>query len=414
MAYGVVRASLLDAGLTLAALAAMVLPTAPLLGLLSALHVATVVQHLPEVYNHWYFGALVSLTLLLASGAAWWRGRRGGTPVGKAVPMAFAPAARWSLLLLYFLSGFHKLNADFFDPVVSCASVLYRGLRAGLPVLPDAQVMSPLAIGLTLLLELGLPVLLLVPRTRRLGVAGGILFHVLMAAAGYPRFSAIGLALLVLFLPSLPRPGPAFRAAAVATLLAASVLVPAQRDTLFLWATLGFCGGLLALCLVPIEANSGEETTLSWRPARPALLGPLLILFAGVTPYLGLGTDRALSMYSNLRTEGGRSNHALIPAGLQVVSYQRDLVEVLRSDAAPVARLASERLVVPWVELRARLTEAIDSSGPLTLVYLRNGRRYEVDSAASDSLLALPVSRWQLKFMRFRAVEPAGPRRCTV
>ena len=65
MAYGVVRASLLDAGLTLAALGAMVLPTAPLLGLLSALHVATVVQHLPEVYNHWFFGGLVSLTLLL-------------------------------------------------------------------------------------------------------------------------------------------------------------------------------------------------------------------------------------------------------------------------------------------------------------------------------------------------------------
>jgi hypothetical protein len=414
MAYGVARASILDAGLTLAALAVMVLPTAPLLGFLAALHVATVVQHLPEVYNHWYFGGLVSLTLLLASGAAWWRGRRGGTRVGEELPATFAPAGRWSLLLLYFLSGFHKLNADFFDPVVSCASVLYRGLRAGLPVLPDSEVTGPLAIGLTILLELGLPVLLLVSRTRRLGVAAGILFHILMAAAGYPRFSAIGIALLVLFLPSLPRPGPAFRAAVVATLLAASVLVPAQRDVLFLWATLGFCVGLLALCLVPIEATSREGTSVSWRPALPAFLGPVLILFAGVTSYLGLGTDRALSMYSNLRTEGGRSNHFLIPAGLQVFSYQRDLVEVLQSNAAPVARLASERMVVPWVELRARLTEATASSDRVSLSYLRDGRRHEVGSAASDSLLALPVSRWQLKFMRFRAVEPTGPRRCSV
>ncbi|HSE53456.1 MAG TPA: hypothetical protein VLB00_14800, partial [Gemmatimonadales bacterium] len=167
MAYGVARASLLDAGLTLAALAVMVLPATPLLGLLAALHVATVVQHLPAVYNHWFFGGLVSLTLLLASLAAWWRGRGSGTRAGDLLPVAFAPAARWSLLLLYFLSGLHKLNADFFDPVVSCASVLYRGLRAGLPVLPDAPVMDPLAIGLTVLLELGLPVLLLVRRTRR-------------------------------------------------------------------------------------------------------------------------------------------------------------------------------------------------------------------------------------------------------
>jgi hypothetical protein len=413
MAYGVARASLLDAGLTLAALAVMVLPAAPLLGLLAALHVATVVQRLPEVYNHWYFGGLVSLTLLLAFGPAWWRGRRGGGRAGERLPAAFGPAGRWSLVLLYFLSGLHKLNADFFDPVVSCASVLYRGLRAGLPALPDAPVMAPLAIGLTMLIELGLPVLLLVPRTRRMGVVAGILFHVMMAAAGYPRFSATGLALLALFCPSLPRPGPAFRAGTVATLLAAAMLVPEQRDVLFLWATLGLCGGLLALCLVPVLSDSGERE-VRLRPALPAMLGPALILFSGVTPYLGLGTDRALSMYSNLRTEGGRSNHFLFPASLQLVSYQRDLVEVLGSSAAPLARLGSDHMVIPWAELRARLTQATAASGAVSLTYLRGGQRYEVGSAASDSLLALPVSRFQLKFMRFRAVEQVGPRRCSV
>jgi hypothetical protein len=412
MAYGVARASLLDAGLTLAALAVMLLPAPPLLGLLAALHVATVVQHLPAVYNHWFFGGLVSLALLLAFLGAWWRGQGSWGRAGDLLPAAFAPAARWSLLLLYFLSGLHKLNADFFDPAVSCASVLYRGLRAGLPVLPDGPVMGPLAIGITVLLELGLPLLLLVPRTRRIAVVAGICFHVLMAAAGYPRFSATGLALLVLFLPSLPRPGPAFRAAAVAALLAASMLVPAQRDALFVWATLGLCGGVLALCFVP--AGDDREGAVSLRPALPALLGPSLILFAGLTPYLGLGTDRALSMYSNLRTEGGRSNHFLIPAGLQMASFQRDLVAVLGSSAAPLARLAADRMLIPWAELRARLTEATISSGRVSLTYLRNGRRYEVGSAATDSALALPVSRLPRKFIRFRAVEAEGPRRCSV
>ena len=119
-------------------------------------------------------------------------------------------------------------------------------------------------------------------------------------------------------------------------------------------------------------------------------------------------------MYSNLRTEGGRSNHFLIPAELQIASYQRDLVAVLGSNAAPLARLASDGLVIPWAELRARLTEATASSGTVSLTYLRDGRRYQVGSAASDSLLALPVSRFELKFMRFRPVEPAGPRRCSV
>jgi hypothetical protein len=392
----------------------MVLPAAPLLAGLAALHLATVVQHLPAVYNHWYFGGLISLTLLLASGAAWWRGRGGDPDPGEILPAAFAPAARWGLLLLYFLSGFHKLNADFFDPVVSCASVLYQGLRAGLPLLPEAPVMGPLAIGLTLIVELGLPALLLVPRTRRIGVAAGILFHVILAAAGYPRFSATGLALLVWFLPSLPRPGPGFRIGVVATLLAASVLVPEHRGALFLWTTIGLCGVVLGLMLVTREDPPGQRPALSLRPALPAMLGTGLILLSGVTPYLGLGTDRALSMYSNLRTEGGRSNHFVVPAGFQIAPYQRDLVQVLQSNSPPLARLAAERMVIPWEELRARLSEASASSGSVSLTYLRAGRRYQVGSAARDSLLALPVSRLGLKLLRFRPVELAGPRRCSV
>jgi hypothetical protein len=153
---------------------------------------------------------------------------------------------------------------------------------------------------------------------------------------------------------------------------------------------------------------------VSWRPALPAVVGTGLILLSGVSPYLGLGTDRALAMYSNLRTEGGRSNHFVVPTGFQIAPYQRDLVQVLESNFPPLARLAADRMVIPWTELRARLTEAAPSSGSVSLTYLRNGRRYQVGSAASDSLLALPVSRLGLKFLRFRPVELRGPRRCSV
>ena len=300
------------------------------------------------------------------------------------------------------------------------AAVLHRGvrlyqvLRAGLPLLPEAPVMAPWAIGLTLLVELGLPVLLLLPRTRQMGVAAGILFHLILAAAGYPRFSATGLALLVWFVPSLPRPGPGFRIGAVATLLAASVLVPEHRGALFLWTTIGLCGTLLALILATRTDAPNQQPPVSLRPALPAMLGTGLILLSGLTPYLGLGTDRALAMYSNLRTEGGRSNHFVVPARFQIAPYQRDLVQVLQSNSPPLARLAAEHMVIPWEELRARLSEASATSGRVSLTYLRSGRRYQVESAEGDSLLALPVSRLGLKLLRFRPVELAGPRRCSV
>jgi hypothetical protein len=414
VAYGAARASALDTGLTLAAVAVMALPASELLAILAAFHVAAVVQHLPTVYNHWYVSGLVSLTLLLAWVAAWWRARGGGG-MERSLANTFAPAARWCLLLLYTISGFHKLNADFFDPVVSCASVLYQGLRAGVPGLPDWPVMGPISIALTIFVELGLPVLLLVPRTRRIGACIAIVFHVTMALAGYPRFSAAGIALLVFFLPRLPLPGVAVRTAAVAILLAVSRLAPAHRSTLFLWVTLGLCGVLLVLTLVPSRTVSGEGRAMPLRPTLPAILGPALILLSGVGPYVGLGTHRALGMYSNLRTEGGRSNHFLLPASLQIFSYQRDLVQVLRSSAPLLAQLADQGKVIPWIELRARLTEVTPRSGPgVSVTYLRGGKRYDVGSASDDSLLALPVSRFHRKFLRYRAAELAGPRRCTV
>jgi len=414
VAYGAARASALDTGLTLAALAVMVLPASPLLAILAAFHVATVVQHLPAVYNHWYVSGLVSLTLLLAWLAAWWR-VRGGGGMERSLAETFAPPARWCLLLLYPISGFHKLNADFFDPAVSCASVLYQSLRAGVPGLPDWPVMGPISIGFTILVELGVPVLLLLPRTRRIGVCIAILFHVTMALAGYPRFSAAGIALLVFFLPRMPLPGPALRIGAVAILLAVSKLAPDHRSTLFMWATLGLCGVLFVLTLMPSRTGADGSPAMSLRPALPAILGPVLILLSGSAPYLGLGTHRALGMYSNLRTEGGRSNHFLLPASLQIFSYQRDLVQVLQSSAPQLAPLAEQGRVIPWTELRARLTEMTPPTGPeVSVTYLRGGKRYNIGSASDDSLLALPVSRLHLKFLRYRAVEPTGPRRCTV
>jgi hypothetical protein len=73
--------------------------------------------------------------------------------------------------------------------------------------LPDGGALATgAAIGGTLLLELGLPVLLLFPRTRLAGVLLAVPFHVALGLAGYPRFSALCLALLLLFLPP---PAPA-------------------------------------------------------------------------------------------------------------------------------------------------------------------------------------------------------------
>jgi hypothetical protein len=120
-------------------------------------------------------------------------------------------------------------------------------------------------------------------------------------------------------------------------------------------------------------------------------------------------------MYSNLRTEAEQTNHYLVPAAVQLFSYQKDLVQVVTAGAERIIRLAPPGTVIPFQELRALLTEAqANSETPVAVRYLRGGRLWTVPAAFRDSALALPASPLHLKFLRFRPIEAAGARRCTV
>jgi hypothetical protein len=380
IAYRATLASAADAALCLAAVWTLFRPaSAAVLAVLATLHVGVVVRHLPDVFNHWFFAGFVSLALLAAISEAWWRSPRATPPAPARIHAAFLPAGRACLVVLYLVSGFHKLNADFLTPGVSCASALSAVMarRLALPALGPA--LDGAAILGTLAAELGLPVLLLVRRTRLAAVIAGALFHVALGFAGYPRFSAICFALLVLFVPP-----PASPAA-------------------------GRTSGWLARLHARLAPAPPEAARVSFL----ALAVPGLVLVAGATPYLGLGTERALSMYSNLRTEGGRSNHLIVPAGLQPFPFQKDVVELRASSVPRLRRLAAAGLVIPYAELRAILSREVRAGARgLVVVFSRGGVVREAVPAEADPDLALPVSPAAMKLLRFRAVEPSGPRRC--
>lgn len=426
VAYGAFLASPFDIALTLVAVITIRFPASPrALAALSFCHILAVLHALPSVTNHWFFGGLVSTALLIACLCAWWPRHRAGKPVdAQGVIDRFAPAGRLSVALVYGLSGFHKLNTDFFTPGVSCATVL-TGRAAGFlgvqNVMPDPGM---LVVWLTVLVELGLPVLLLLPRTRLAGIVVAIGFHMVMALAGYPRFSATGIALLSLFLPA-PVTGrwiestARVRVAIAAGLVGVALVSAAWADSLFLASQLILSLALLVAVarmwasrdqLPAVLASSGAQ---GWQ--QPALVIPFLLVVVAAQPYLGLPTDRALGMYSNLRTEGGASNHLLVPASWQVFSYQRDLVEVHSSSAPAIQALAERRLTVPFEELRARLTEVLRRSPEdISLAYERGGRVHSVSSVRADRELAVPVTRLQMMVFRFRPVEISGPRACTL
>ncbi len=424
-------------------------------------------SHIPNTPNHETIGSFVALTF--ASALVYERLTRGAgfSPV-TALERA-APVMRSIVLLMYFWATFHKLNRDFlFDERVSCGTVFYSTFLDRLPFLPAPGPLLNLAMAwATIGVEAAIGVLLLIPRTRRWGIAVGWSFHLMLTLSpksGFYNFTSLLLLLFLLFAPaSLPdRLAEVWRASRVRK-LALSVL-SVER-----WRAVPAALGWSVVLLVPLWlvsrhslAGVGEElfdyfssnrvwirdrafvpwmlwslplSYFVWRAFRLAradsseLPGRLaavprglwlitgLFFLWGATPYVGLKTENSFAMFSNLRTESA-SNHLLVPEALKLFSYQDDPVEVV----SVVGRLPNGGRLrnklggrgsfeVPYEGLRGWLRTQLRHGATIEQVaYRRNGEliveRYEDGGELfSQGFLAH-------KLLQFRRYRPKGPMTC--
>lgn len=396
---------------------------------------------MPDVENLGFLYLVLSATCLAGLAATWLR-HGGGRVSGAAWLASVAPAIRLELLVVYAWAFWHKLNWGFLDPRSTCAVSLYEGTRwvlaqlgAGRLPLPAGAEVAPWLIAGTLAAEGGVPVLLLLRRTRTLGFVIALGFHLFLGLGNFYAFSAAATALLLLFAPAeltarLERcwdAGSARDRRRYRLLAAAGVLCVVAARLGQTWhpgrsaarnlaaaATIGNrFGQLLFLSYVPLVAwalgHLRARSRLGLRelvlPPLPALLVfPLATALNGASPYLGLKTEYSFAMYSNLRTEQGSTNH-VVPLLLEVAPYQRDIVRVLASTEGGLAKLAERRTSIPFQELHRRVQRALQRSGKdLGLSYERRGRVHVVPSARADPLLGRPLSLVEKKVLRFREI----------
>ena len=314
--------------------------------LFAALEACFHVASLPLIPNHSVLILIMDLTFL----GAWvfvLLARRVDRGSLETLCSVFAPVIRVELLLLYFFVLLHKMNSDFFSSEVTCAYAVLDHLRTTLPVLPQHELLRGLSLYGTLFAEATIPLLLIVRRLRAFGVLFACGFHFVLGLSA-STFSIFIFAPLVLFVPdSLFDRLPA--AALRRRVLVALVLGFAAGCVLnwLGWTDISSLRRWIAFVLGgAIVTNLAGLVWADWRvrdssgqppdegPAflcRPLLLLPLLQLLIGVGPYLGLNNTRAWAMYSNLRTEGGTSNHLLIPVSWQVAPYLSDVVTITAS-----------------------------------------------------------------------------------
>jgi len=240
--------------------------------------------------------------------------------------------------------------------------------------------------------------------------------------SGFYNFSAMLFAMFTLFAPPSLTAHPmigsrVFRIGAVAVAVASGVIavlvrlvprtaLPTADPFLVLWDMYG--AALIIAFAAPIWSSrhaTSQPAPVLFAMHRPALaVVPIVVVLNGIMPYVGLKTETSWAMFSNLRTEGGRSNHWVIPASSQVFDFQRDLVQVTSSSDEGLRWVAKRHQLVPYFEVR-RHPEA-------SVSYLRDGVEVRFQRAADDPRFSSAIPLPMRKLLWFRPIDPDGKERC--
>ena len=446
----------------------------------------------PDVANH--VNVAIYCNLLMMVGIGYSLVRRREFPTDDDGMELLRPLLQLSMMLVYALAGFHKLNSDFLNPAVSCVADLVgdlgrmarsrvvgvptrlvllagilllvhallsvRSARRSLPpavrvgalgatllvavlafklapaIPPAAMTTALLAMaGVVILWELIGGLLLSVPRLQAPVLAFSWTMHATLALIGFVDFGAFALALLFTFVPGpyrdlltarvrVPVVGrPVHRVHLYFALcVLAGILAGLGRHLgggiLFDFAALVFIWPIISAAVSPSPRPAWTGVPITGRMTpRWMFVFPVLLLLHGLTSYLGLRTAGNFTMFSNLRTEGARSNHLLLGSNpLKVWGYQEDAVRFIRIDDRK-ARIGYqyqplEGSLLPVVEFRKLIYEWTRAGATIPLTFEYRGTMHSTSDIVHDPAWRTPARDWAMRLMDFRVIQAEGPNAC--
>jgi hypothetical protein len=284
--------------------------------LVTLVRLALRISSMPIIFEVELWAVLMDITIVAA-----------GTDVARA-----APAIRAQLITFYAGAAFWKLNTSFLDARTSCGTIFFAQLIAAYapPLAQSAQVaflLSKLAPGAALAVELAIPLLL--ATRRRAGLALALVFHLLVVLTPPPNnaggFSVCAAQYLFFFAPDAVAAALSETRALSVTVLAALAAAIAIAGRLvgahpffFDTAPTAYFAQFILLSravvlmqpTVTVDTSAGGQNALRMR-------GPLAVaaVYAFGLPMLGVVDQMAPNMFSNQRFHAG-SNHLLVPTGL--------------------------------------------------------------------------------------------------
>ncbi len=430
--------------LSIAAMFVIFRPSLRSLMVLIVLQLYEVITLMPHATNHWLFTGFVNLTILHILIDYIIRHR--SLKVNEdSFFNSISRAIRWEIIILYFYAVFHKLNSGFFTSDTSCATELFKAqnIDSVISLTPALIAINPYAI---IFIELLIPLLLIFNKTRHAAILIGFFFHCVLSYNSYNAFydfSSMILAAYFLFMDDniggwivkqknrfvsvrenyLRKYSTRKVLFLFFLILVFIVLVYILNKTLttysnfhlyFFWTIFSilYISIFIAFLLhrrTALHNLENKKPIVALRLKHGAFaLVPILVFINGISPYLGLKTEGSFSMFSNLRTEGGVSNHYIIPASFQIFDYQKEVVEIISSTDKTLEHRAKEQKLMVLFELQNYVVERKTKE----VVFSFEGKQYHYKRGTQEIPLLQNDSYALSRLMKFRTFPKNGPQPC--
>ena len=351
-------------------------------------------------------------------------------------------AMRWIIAILYFFAGFHKINSDFFDLEVTCAFEMVDRLLVPFGIEAHAHFPHWLQVPfppVVIFLELTPAVsFVFFPKWQKYGVLMLLMLHGPLSFVGFADFSSIGMGnLYVLIAPLATQymPSKEYFKGIILCFVAAHLVMGVEKQIdAERYENTGeeevdyygiYEGAILVLAFTPIWyqyfRSSVPGPTFSIPTSWWNRLVPALFVFFCMNNYLGLRTAGTVSMFSNLRTEGPRSNHYLLGSNpLKFFDYQDDLVYILEADERVSERYRYQMnagVIVPWIQFCRNVEDVVwEEHEDLYAKIEYQGEMYETYDMSFDTNFTshFKIPWWQSFLLEFREIyEPDQKQECT-
>lgn len=330
---------------------------------------------------------------------------------------------RVAVVTIYFYTGFHKLNTDFFNPCVSCVNeindyILGNFIGTKITISNNLSLLFQYA---TIVIEMILPFGLFFHQSRKATAILLLIFHFYLSFAVYADFSS--LALFLILGSILDYESKTMNQKIIQSLtyyILFTLLAFASRQLMIKYNFnpyyFGFIEGSIFnigwIIFMYLFFKNYESKTYSYQKnfTLPLSVCFILISFWTLRTYLGLGNSGNLTMFSNLSTEKGSSNHLLINTKYtKIVDFEEDNILILQLHDT-LNRHKLENFRIPISEFRFLSNDwSKRYKIKLNCVLVYKKDTLHIDDLKNSSF---SETKWWYKYLYFRKIQTEGPIKC--